>query len=342
MEFAFTEDQIAITQAAREMLVDTCTPTDLRKQLETGAPRDDARWRTIQEMGLVGLLAPEDKGGLGMGAPDLIGIAEAAGYVALPEPLVELAGIAVPLLSGLPDDRGWLEKILTQGAHVAVGAPGALFVTDADTADALLLADGDDIHIVPADAVVLTRQDSMDAFRRLFKVDWTPSAATKVGVGWGQTRDRGALYAAAQLVGLGQRAIDMAVAYAKERTQFGKPIGSYQAVKHLVATAQVKIEFARPVVHAAAIELALDNAASRARISHAKIAAGDAADLAVRTAVQVHGAMGITWEVDLHFFLKRVLALRNVWGTPAQHRARVIDRIATLPTGPDQTFASAA
>jgi len=340
MQFAFTEDQLAISQAAREMLVDTCTPVDLRKLLERGDPRDDARWRTVQEMGLVGMLAPEDKGGLGMNETDFVGIAEAAGYVALPEPLVELAGVAVPLLAGLEDDRGWLERVLNDGATVAVAAPGAPFVADADTAGALLLADGDNIHLITSNGFALERQQSADPFRRLFAVDWSPSADTKIGSGWSRSADRGALFAAAELVGLGQRCIDMAVAYAKDRNQFGKPIGSYQAVKHLLATAQVKIEFARPVVHAAAAELQIDSVASRARISHAKIAAAEAADLAARTAVQVHGAMGITWEVDLHFFLKRVLALRNAWGTPARHRARVIERIQVLPTGPDLTFAS--
>lgn len=339
MHFAFTEDQQTIADAAREMLAETCTPADLRKQIDAGNARDDARWATIVEMGLIGIEAPEAAGGLGLAATDLIGIAEAAGYVALPEPLVDQAGIIVPLIAGLADDHGWLERVVG-GATLAIGHPLNPFVADADTAGALLLADGEDIHIVPRNAVALAREESIDPFRRLFRVEWSPSYATKVGGSWGATVDRGALFAAAQMIGLGQRAIDMAVAYAKERTQFGKPIGSYQAVKHLIATAQVKIEFARPVVHAAAAELALDTIASKARIAHAKIAAGEAADLAARTAVQVHGAMGMTWEVDLHLFLKRALALNGAWGTPAWHRRTVIERIATLPIGPAASFAS--
>ena len=161
-----------------------------------------------------------------------------------------------------------------------------------------------------------------------------------MSTGWVDTADRGALLAAAQLIGLGQRCIDLAVAYAKDRTQFGKPIGSTQAVKHLISSAQVKIEFARPVVQAAAAELTLGTLRSRARVAHAKIAAGEAADLAARTSVQVHGAMGMTWEVDLHFFLKRAFALRHAWGTAADHRTTVIQRITTLPTGPETTFAA--
>ena len=339
MEFAFTEDQLAITLAARDMLVETCTPADLRKSLDAGTARDETRWATIRDMGLIGILAPEGAGGLGMGMSDFIGIAEAAGYVALPEPLVELAGVAIPLLASLEDSHGWLGKAIA-GAVVAIGHPANPLVADADGADALLLADGKDLHLVERDAVTLTRAESFDPFRRLFSVVWTPSAATRVGSGWGATADRGALLAAAQMIGLGQRCIDLAVAYAKDRVQFGKPIGSTQAVKHMISSAQVKIEFARPVVHAAAAELPMGSLVGRARIAHAKIAAGEAADLAARTAVQVHGAMGMTWEVDLHFFLKRAMALNYTWGTPAVHRATVMDRIAKQRTGPDATFAS--
>jgi hypothetical protein len=282
------------------------------------------------------MCVPEDKGGLGLSLVDLIGIAEAAGHVALPEPLIDQAGIAAPLLAslGAPLDR------VLNGEIVAIGHPANPFVADADTAVALLLCDGDAVHLVERDAITLAREESFDPFRRLFRVDWSPSAATCLGAGWGDTAERGAVLVAAQMIGLAQRCVDMAVAYAKDRQQFGKPIGSYQAVKHLLANAQVAIEFARPVVQAAAAELPLGTLAARARAAHAKIAAGDAADLAARTAVQVHGAMGMTWEIDLHFFLKRALALRMAWGTPAAHTATVIGRIADLATGPEFTFAS--
>lgn len=339
MHFAFTEDQMAITEAAREMLIDTCQPADLRKLLESGAALDAERWKTILEMGLAGMLAPEDAGGLGLELVDLVGIAEAAGYVALPEPLVDQAGIAIPLLASLEDDRGWLERAIA-GEVIAVGHPSNPFVDNADVASGLLLDHQGEVHLVERDAVSLTRQESFDPFRRLFKVDWSPGADTRVAADWGDTGARGALLASAQMLGLGQRAIDMSVAYAKDRTQFGKPIGSYQAVKHLLATAQVKIEFARPVVHAAAAEFNAGSLAAKARLAHAKIVAGEAADLANRTAVQVHGAMGFTWEADVHFYLKRALGLNQAWGTPANHMASVIDRMTTLPTGADATFAA--
>ena len=344
MEFAFTEDQLAINEAAREMLLETCTTASLRAMLKDGRAIDEERWRTICEMGLLGMLAPEASGGMGLGLADFIGIAEAAGYVGLPEPLVELAGITIPLLAGLRDegfsDPGDLLGAAMGGNLVALGHPANRLVADADRAIAMVLADGEDLHIVEHVDGKFERQESFDPFRRLFAVQWTPSPATLVAKSWGDTAQRGAILAAAQMVGLAQRCIDISVAYAKDRTQFGKPIGSYQAVKHLIANAQVKIEFARPVVHAAAAELPLDTIASRARIAHAKIAAGEAAELAARTAVQVHGAMGMTWEVDVHYFLKRALALKSSWGTPAAHLGTVIERIGALPTGPDLTFAS--
>lgn len=339
MLFAFTEDQKAIAQAARDMLLETCTPADMRRLLAESRTIDTARWSAICEMGLLAMLAPPARGGLGMSLVDFIPVAEAAGYAGLPEPLAGIAGIVVPLLARLDDDKGWLAKVLA-GSMVAIGHPANPFVANADCADALILADGEDIHIVERSDVALTAEPSFDPFRALFRVDWTPRPETRVGCGWNDSAERGAVLAAAQMIGLAQRCNDLAVAYARDRFQFGKPIGSTQAVKHLAASVQVKIEFARPVVHAAAAELPLDGLAARARAAHAKIAAGAAADLAARSAVQIFGAMGMTWEVDLHFFLKRSLALNYAWGTPAQHRATVIERIGSLPTGPDTTFAS--
>jgi alkylation response protein AidB-like acyl-CoA dehydrogenase len=184
------------------------------------------------------------------------------------------------------------------------------------------------------------RQRSIDEFRPLFRVNWSPSAATKLTIGWGDTAERGALLAAAQLLGLAQRCVDLAVAHAQERHQFGQPIGSFQAIKHMIANAQVKIAFARPVLHAAAVELPVRSVRSAARVAHAKIAAGNAADLAARTALQVHGAMGMTREAALHFYVKRALALNYSWGAPNDHTATILARLATSPLGPAATFAA--
>ena len=344
MNFTFSEEQQLAAETVRRILADTCTPEHLRAQMKKGEARDTARWQALVDSGLASMLVPEAAGGMALEAIDFVQIAEACGYAALPEPLVEHAGVAMPLLAATGHQTPLLSPAVTGEATIAVGHPINPWVADADTASALLLHHIGEVHLVDAAQVSLTRETSIDPFRRLFRVDWTPTAATRITDAvtgkalWNDALDRGALFAAAQCLGLAQRSINLAVEYAKGRQQFGKPIGSYQAVKHLLANAQVKVEFSRPVLHAAAAQFADRSAHSRARISHAKLVAGEAADLATRTAIQVHGAMGYSWEVDVHFFLKRALALTYAWGDPAFHRARVAERVFKHPLGPEHTF----
>lgn len=348
MNFTFSDEQLMMADVARQLLIDTCSPAALREQMAAGTPRDAARWAAIADMGLNGVLAPEASGGLGLTETDFVLIAEAAGYVALPEPLVEHACLAVPLLASAAPDHPLLTAAAGGDISLAIGHRVNPFVADADTAAALLLDHEGELHLVEVGSATLIREPSIDPFRRLFRVEWTPTDATRLASAqaaqplWDTALDRGALFAAAQCLGLAQRSIHLAVEYAKERQQFGKPIGSYQAVKHLIASAQVAIEFARPVVHAAAADLYRASPQSRARVSHAKIVASEAADLAARTSIQVHGAMGYSWEVDVHLFLKRALALTYAWGDPSFHRARVEARVFGQPTGADQTFCDEA
>ncbi|MCB5944351.1 acyl-CoA dehydrogenase family protein [Acidocella sp. KAb 2-4] len=340
MDFRFTEDQLMMAETARKLLADTATSAQLRTMLANGMARDDARWTKIVETGLTLTMLPEDAGGLGLTEADFVLIAEAAGYAALPEPLVESAGIAAPLLAAIAPAH---EVLGDPAATIAIGHAINPYVADADTAAALLLHHDGATYLRRPDEVRLIREESLDPFRRLFKVEWEPSGEPLSAAPdlWSDALDRGALFMAAQCAGLAQRAIDIAVDYAKTREQFGKPIGAYQAVKHLLATAQVQVEFAKPVVHAAAIGLAQRDVFSRARISHAKIVAAEAADLATRTALQVHGAMGYSWEVDVHFLLKRALALNTAWGGPGFHRERVLARLRAAPAGPEYGFAHA-
>ncbi|MBV1705251.1 MAG: acyl-CoA dehydrogenase, partial [Hyphomicrobiales bacterium] len=159
---------------------------------------------------------------------------------------------------------------------------------------------------------------------------------------WALALDRAALYAAADMLGATQRMLDMSVEYTANREQFGRPIGSFQAVKHLVADVQVKLTFARPVVYYAAYCLVNGLADRAVRISHAKVAASDAATLGARRCLQVHGAMGYTWEYDLQIWMKRVWAGASCWGTAAWHRARIADAILAPGTdlGPGRTWAA--
>ncbi|WEK58906.1 MAG: acyl-CoA/acyl-ACP dehydrogenase [Candidatus Brevundimonas phytovorans] len=349
MDFTFSDEQQAIAEVVRSLLRAECTGAHLRRLMDSGHARDNARWRQIIDLGLTGVMVPEARGGLGLDEIDFVLIAQACGHADLPEPLVELAGVVLPLLAAVDHPRAteWLDKALAGETTVALGHPSNPFIADAETAGALLLVHDGALHLVERSAVELIAQPSIDPFRRLSRVVWTPSADTLIAADATAAPlleiafERGAIFAAAQCIGLAGRNVELAVDYAKERTQFGKPIGVNQAVKHLLATAQVKIEFARPVVFAAATERAADNALSRARASHAKLAATEAASLAARTAIQVHGAMGYSWEVDVHFLLKRGLALTGAWGDESFHRARVKTRALSSPDI-DHSFAWAA
>lgn len=337
MDFTLSDEQLMFAETARTLLADGCSPDHWHKMMEAGLAWDDARWAAIVETGLTLVLLPENAGGLGLGEVDFALIAREAGYAALPEPLAESAGVAAPMLAALAPDH---PALADPAAVVAIAHPLNPVVLHADRTAAILLEKDGETFVATPDQVKLTAVPGIDPFRRLFRVDWDPANATPLGKGdWDLALDRAALFAAAQGLGLAQRAVDLAVEYARERQQFGKPIGSYQAVKHHLASAQVAIEFAQPVVMAAAAAVGRGDIYSRARVSHAKIVALEAADKAARASIQVHGAMGYSWEVDVHLFLKRALALNESWGTPAFHRARVAERLFTRPTGPDQTFA---
>jgi len=337
MDFTLTDEQQMFADTARTLLGDTCTPEHWRKLMEQGQAFDASRWAQIVENGFTLLLLPEAAGGLGLSELDLALIAIEAGYVALPEPLVESAGVGAPLLASLAPDH----PLLTDPAAIIAVAPAINpVVANADVAAAVLIEQDGHAYLCAPETVTLTPAETIDPLRRLFWVEWDEARAGDLGpANWDLALDRASLFAAAQGLGLAQRSVDLAVAYAKDRTQFGKPIGSYQAVKHHLASAQTAIEFARPVVLAAAADIGHGDLQARARVSHAKIVALEAAEKAARASIQVHGAMGYSWEVDVHLFLKRALALKAAWGTPAYHRNRIATRVFTQPLGADQTFA---
>jgi alkylation response protein AidB-like acyl-CoA dehydrogenase len=349
MDFRFTEEQTMLAETVRGLLADLCQPADLRRLMASADASDATRWSRIVELGLSSALVPESLGGLGLGPVDFVQVAQACGYACLPEPLVENAGVAVPFLAEFGDQAAdVLPAILDGTATVSLKHPANMFADNADTADHIVLAEGDKVYLVDKADVLLEAQPSIDPFRRMSTMVVEPrkrrllASGDRVRFALDAAFDRGALFAAAQMLGIAQRCIDLAVAYAKERQQFGKPIGSYQAVKHLLATAQVKVEFARPVLYAAAAQQPQADICSRARISQAKLACADVADLAARSSIQVHGAMGYSWEVDVHFFLKRGIALSEWWGGQKLHRARVAERVFGGRLGPEFTFAREA
>ena len=330
MHFAFTDDQLLFRDTVRDILANECRPEDVRAAWESDTGRVPGLWGKLAEMGVVGLTAPEAAGGLGMDEVDLVLLLEEAGRAALPEPLAEQTAVAIPTLRDHGGERGaaWLEKAAAGEAFVGVGLAGP-YVLYGEQADVLLLAHEDEVHLVDASAVSLTPQRSVDYSRRLTSVEWSPSDATRVASGAEAHQavldagDRGALAAAAQCVGIAQTLISVTVDYVGQREQFGKVVGSYQAVKHHLANALIAVEFARPLVYVAAYAVANSTPHRAREVSMAKAVASDAVDLAGRIALQCHGAIGYTFEYDLHLWMKRGWALSAAYGDAAHHRARV-------------------
>lgn len=354
MDFTFNQDQMAFCDSVSRFLMTEAPPEMLREIWETDIGRSPELRGKIAAQGLMGLSVPEAEGGLGLGDIDWSLMTQEMGYYAIPDSLTDTAYIAAGMLAGLPEGHPvrstWLPRIVDGSVRIALGHPVNPWVADANLADLLLLPhatpQGLEIHALAGDAVELTALRSIDASRRLATVKWAASDATRITDGatgqalWDEALARGALCAAGQLVGLAQRMLDSSVDYTSQRKQFGKPIGSFQAVKHHLADVFTKIEFAKPVFYRAAKSLDKGDPDVKARVAHAKLVCGDAAITAARKGIQVHGAMGYTWEVDLQMFMKRAWALDSAWGDRAFHQSRLGESLfgSDALLGPGATF----
>src|SRR5438270_5376194 len=289
MRFAFDPEQLDFRDAARNLLEKECPPSAVRAAWENDTGRVPGLWDRLVEMGLFEL-----------DELDSILVLEETGRACVPEPVVEAWAL------GHPD------------ATLAIaGSPFALY---ADTVDLVVAQCGEEL----VRASVGERRASVAGSRRLFEVRVDGEVLDfDVAV----VAERAALAAAAQLIGLSQHMIETSVAYVAQREQFGKPVGSFQAVKHHLADAALRVEFARPCVHRAAWVMANEQPDGQVAVSLAKAQASEAALLAARKALQVHGAIGYTVEYDLHMWMKRAWALAAAWGDAAWHRARVKDAI---------------
>lgn len=268
-------------------------------------------WEQLANLGVTALAVREEYDGIDAHPVDLVVALERLGHWCVPGPVTESIAVAPVLLT--EDERS---AGLASGELIATLAlpPQVPYAVDADTAGLVLLADESGVRgAEPGD-----EHESVDPCRRLYEV-------TAIGEPWQADTKRayefGALATAAQLVGAAGALLNATVDYAKQRTQFGRVIGSYQAIKHKLADVHIAIELARPLVYGAALSMQPRD------VSAAKVAAGEAALLAARSSLQTHGAIGFTQEHDLSLLLLRVQALRSAWGTPEQHRRRVLEAL---------------
>lgn len=272
-------------------------------------------WSTLAELGVTALMVPERHDGIDAHPVDLVVAMERLGYWGVPGPVTESVAVA-PIL--LADDQR--AAALATGDLIATVAmpPHVPRAVDADTAGLILVAGDGEWR----DATAGAEHASVDPARRLFDVTASGGPAL---ADTSRAFEFGALATAAQLVGAGQAMLDATVEYAKQRSQFGRVIGSYQAIKHKLADVYIAVELARPLVYGAALSLG-DGSPDTARdVSAAASAAADAALLSARSSLQAHGAIGYTQEHDLSLLLLRVQALRSSWGDATWHRRRVLE-----------------
>src|SRR4051812_39601736 len=320
-------DAVEFAGSVRELLDRACDVEALRAGWDSDDGRVPGLWKRLAEIGVTGLTVSDQHGGSGMDLTAALPVLVETGRAALPEPLVEtLAGAQLLARAGGELAAQWLPRVVDGSAVLAVGPGPTGVVSAAEHADLLLLS-GDDgaVFVLERGAGRMTRLPSVDSGVRLATVEWSPADA--VGrlddVDTVAVFDWAVVAVAAQLVGLAEAMLDMAVAYAKTREQFGVAIGSFQAVKHQLADAYVATSFARPVVTRAAWSVARDLPSRSRDASHAKHSASVAATRVARTALQVHGGIGYTFEHDLHVWLKRTWTLSALWGNAQWHRDRV-------------------
>ena len=356
MNFEISDDQQAIKRTARDFLAARYPLATVRRLAEDDRGFTDQQWNELVELGWAGVIVPEDRGGLGLGAVELVVIAEEMGYALAPSPWFSTTCAAAMLsAAGTEEQRErWLEPLATgelrgtlavwddqagwapDHSEVEPASDGTLSATkiavpDADAAAFLIVSGADGRHhLVQRDGagVTVEPETPIDPTRKLYRVTLDGAAAQPLE----RAPDRIAgVYAtivtvlAAENVGVAQRAMEMAVAYAKDRVQFDRPIGSYQAVSHRCAQMLLEIEGARSLSYWAG--WALDNEADAGprAASMAKAYAGDAGFRVTASALQVHGGIGFTYEHDLHFFLKRAFANAHAFGDSRWHRDRVAD-----------------
>lgn len=322
MGFLLTDEQRDFGRSLDAMLTAADTPAAIRARAGGDAGPARALWARLAEAGVFALAVPEAYEGVGPLPVETAVAFEELGRHAAPGPLAETIAAAA-LLSALaeagtdaPAKR--LLPALAAGETVATLSVGGSYAVDADVADVVLVADGDRLLLAPGHGEV---RESADPARRLALPEpggELLAAGPAVVAATAHARRWAALATAAQCLGLGRALLDRTVEYTKQRTQFGVPVGSFQAVRHRLADVLIGLEFARPLLHGAALTM------TDADVAAAKVTTGEAAYAATRAALQLHGAIGYTEELDLSLWLRKTRPLRDTWGTPAECRATVL------------------
>ena len=363
MQFGLSESQQILKNNARKFFAAECSMAEVRRVIETESAHDEKLWRKMAEQGFLGILIPEEAGGMGLGMVELAALAEEMGRALVPgaflstllaSSLIHAAGSKKHLgeiakgetkatLALLESSANWNPEAVQMAASNGKLSGEKMFVTDAGVADVLVVAARDRgelaLYLVAGNAVEKESMLAMDLTRRLHKVRFkdAPGELLARGEAARKALDHGLDIATvalcAEMTGGMQRTLEMAVEYAKTRKQFGKPIGQYQAVQHQCADMLLWTESSRSAAYYAAWALDSGIADAPAAVSVAKVYASDACREVGNRGVQVQGGMGFTWENDVHLYYRRAKASEIAFGDAAFHRERiarlVIDRMNT-------------
>ena len=311
VDFELTEDQVALRAAARDLLSDHAAPARVRAVVDQGGAIDAKLWQAMLEQGWPGITVAEEDGGVGLGFVEAAVLLEEVGAHVAPAPVLE-AIVASDVAPAYAEQRVCLAWS---------GAPEVVpFAPEADVVVAV--RDG---ALVAGPIAGVKAEPAMDVTRAVGWVDPAALQCDVVGDAAAVDRflDRGATAYAAELLGASQRMLDVTVQYAKDRVQFDRPIGSFQAVKHRCADMLVDVEGMRSAVYWAAWCIAADHPDASVAASTAKVWCSDAARRVMASALQVHGGIGFTWDHDVHLYLKRVQLDGLRFGDATYHRTRL-------------------
>jgi alkylation response protein AidB-like acyl-CoA dehydrogenase len=327
MNFDLNDEQQEIKRTAHEFLASRFRPEKVRELAEARS-YDDGLWKEISELGWPGIAIAEEDGGQGLGMVELAVLLEESGIACAPTPLLGSAGAALVISQAGSDEQRaeWLPKLASGEAAGSFGgfADGqSTLFCDLPTADVVVTFDGEGALVAPAPEVDFEVFEAIDATRSYGLVSDAVGERLPGDVDAG--RDRVAVAIAAELTGIAQRTLEMAVEYARERQQFGRPIGAYQAVSHRCAAMLLATEESRSLTYYAAWAADAEPESLPMAAAMAGARAGDAGWEVPASALQIFGGIGFTWENDLQFWLKRGRVTSRMLGSPREHRERVAD-----------------
>lgn len=319
MRYDFTDEQHALRDSVTRLFDATLSGERLRALSESDTGRDPEIWRGLCDIGVPAILIPERYEGVGGDDTDLVLIMEQAGYACVPDALLESCVLAPALLCESQDEdlkKTWLPSLAAGRIRATAALSDSPYVPDAHVSDIVLREDSDGLHLYRREEIEIHPVTSMDPARRLFEVRATGSGVTVRLSEDARNRvlARRNVASASLLNGVAQAFVEQSVAYVKVRRQFGREIGSFQAVKHQLATAFSLNQLARQAASSAAYSVANDDATAADAAQLAKVCALDAEFESNRVALQLHGGIGFTWEHDLQFWLKRGKVLEQAYG----------------------------